>query len=99
MEAYLHAVEQMKRLKQEVQRFETLEQHLKQELFRERLAREELVRTNHAVQARMYENMQLLKLSIDDRVEAVVDRTTELSDQIKVQGDRYPAHLAARAGR
>ncbi|KAI4688628.1 uncharacterized protein J4E84_004558 [Alternaria hordeiaustralica] len=87
-EAYIQAVEQMKRLKQEVKRFETLEQDLKQELFRERLAREELVRTNHAVQARMYENMQLLKLSIDDRVEAVVDRTTELSDQIKVQGER-----------
>ncbi|KAI4651892.1 hypothetical protein J4E93_002088 [Alternaria ventricosa] len=87
-EAYIQAVEQMKRLRQEVKRFETLEQDLKQELFRERLAREELVRTNHAVQARMYENMQLLKLSIDDRVEAVVDRTTELSDQIKVQGER-----------
>ncbi|EFQ86550.1 hypothetical protein CFE70_002328 [Pyrenophora teres f. teres 0-1] len=88
MDAYIDAVEQMKRLKHEVKRFETLEQHLKQELFRERLAREELMRTNTAIQARMYENMQLLKLSMDDKVEAVVDRTTELSDQIKVQGER-----------
>ncbi|KAF1936711.1 hypothetical protein EJ02DRAFT_76608 [Clathrospora elynae] len=88
MEAYVQAVEQMQRLKQEVKRFETLEQDLKQELFRERMAREELVRTSNAVQARMYQNMQFLKLSMDDRVEAVVDRTTELSDQIKVQGER-----------
>jgi hypothetical protein len=78
----------MKRLKQEVKRFETLEHDLKQELLKERMAREELIRTNNAIQARMYENMQLLKLSMDDRVEAVVDRTTEISDQIKAQGER-----------
>ncbi|KAL6704079.1 hypothetical protein ACN47E_008742 [Coniothyrium glycines] len=85
---YVQAVEQMKRLQQQIRRFENLERDLKQELFRERMAREELVRTNAAVQARMYENMQFLKLSMDDRVEAVVDRTTELSDQIKAQGER-----------
>jgi hypothetical protein len=88
MEQYVQAVEQMKRLAQEVRRFEMLERDLKQELFKERMAREELIRTNAAIQARMYENMQFLKLSMDDRVEAVVDRTTELSDQIKAQGER-----------
>ncbi|KAF2854091.1 hypothetical protein T440DRAFT_268033 [Plenodomus tracheiphilus IPT5] len=88
MEDYLQAVEQMKQLRHEVQRFENLEHHLKQELFKERLAREELIRTNTAIQARMYQNMQLLKMTMDDRVEAVVDRTTELSDQIQVQGER-----------
>ncbi|KAF1843033.1 uncharacterized protein K460DRAFT_356815 [Cucurbitaria berberidis CBS 394.84] len=88
MEEYVQAIEHMKRLRQEVKRFETLEQDLKQELYRERMAREELVRTNRAIQARMYQNMQLLKISIDDKVEAVVDRTTELSDQLKVQGER-----------
>lgn len=88
MEEYVQAIEQMKQLRQEVRRFETLEQDLKQELFKERMAREELIRTSRAIEARMYENMQFLKLSMDDRVEAVVDRTTELSDQIKVQGER-----------
>lgn len=88
MDDYLQAVEQMKRLRQQVQRFENLEHDLKQELFKERMAREELIRTNTAIQARMYENMQYLKMTMDDRVEAVVDRTTELSDQIKVQGER-----------
>ncbi|USP78338.1 uncharacterized protein yc1106_05612 [Curvularia clavata] len=88
MDAYVQALDQMKQLQLQVKRFETLEQDLKQELFRERMAREELIRTNHAVQARIYQNMQLLKLSMDDRVEAVVDRTTELSDQIKLQGER-----------
>lgn len=88
MEEYVQAVEQMKRLKQEVKRFETLEQDLKQELFKERMAREELIRTSRAVEARMYENMQFLKFSMDDKIEAVVDKTTELSDQLKAQGER-----------
>lgn len=88
MEDYLQAIEQMKRMGQEIKRFANLERDLKQELFKERMAREDLMRTNTAIHARMYENMQLLKLSMDDRVEAVVDRTTELSDQIKAQGER-----------
>ncbi|CAO2653193.1 Nn.00g026040.m01.CDS01 [Neocucurbitaria sp. VM-36] len=88
MEEYVQAIEQMKRLRQEIKRFETLEQHLKQELFKERIAREELVKTNQAVQARFYQNMQHLKILMDDKVEAVVDRTTELSDQLKAQGER-----------
>ncbi|CBY00706.1 hypothetical protein LEMA_P018360.1 [Plenodomus lingam JN3] len=88
MEDYLQAVEQMKQLKQQVKRFENLEHTLKQELFKERMAREELIRTNTRIQARMYENMHFLKISMDDRVEAVVDRTTELSDQVKAQGER-----------
>ncbi|KAH7350412.1 hypothetical protein BKA66DRAFT_431038 [Pyrenochaeta sp. MPI-SDFR-AT-0127] len=88
MEEYVQAIDQMKRLRQEIKRFETLEQDLKQELFKERMAREELIKTNKAVEARMYQNMQFLKFSMDDRIEAVVDKTTELSDQLKAQGER-----------
>jgi len=84
----MQVVEQMKRLKQQVKRLETLEHDWKQELFKERIAREELVRTSRAVEARMYENMQFLKISMDDRVEAVVDKTTEFSDQIKGMQER-----------
>ncbi|KAF2029282.1 hypothetical protein EK21DRAFT_67952 [Setomelanomma holmii] len=88
MEDYMQAVEEMKRLKQELKRFENLEQNIKQELFKERLAREELIKTSRVVEARMYENMQFLKISMDDRVEAVVDKTTEFSDQIKSMQER-----------
>jgi hypothetical protein len=88
MEDYAQAIEEMKRLKQELKRFESMEQTFKQELFKERMAREELIRTSRAVEARMYENMQFLKISMDDRVEAVVDKTTEFSDQIKGMQER-----------
>jgi hypothetical protein len=88
MEEYVHVIEQMKRLKQQVKHFEGLEQDWKQELFKERMAREELMRTSRAVEARMYENMQFLKISMDDRIEAVVDKTTEFSDQIKGMQER-----------
>lgn len=88
IEEYMQVVEQMKRMKQEMQRLESLEHNWKQELFRERMAREELVKTSRAVEARMYENMQFLKIAMDDRVEAVVDKTTEFSDQIKGMQER-----------
>jgi hypothetical protein len=88
VEQYVQVVEQMRRLKQEVKRLETLEHDWKQELLRERMAREELVRTSRAVEARIYENMQFLKISMDDRVEAVVDKTTEFSDQVKGMQER-----------
>ncbi|KAF2824768.1 hypothetical protein CC86DRAFT_296220 [Ophiobolus disseminans] len=88
MEEYMQVVDQMKRMRQEMKRLESLEQNWKQELFKERIAREELVRTSRAVEARMYENMQFLKISMDDRVEAVVDKTTEFSDQIKGMQER-----------
>jgi len=88
MDEYMQVVDQMKRLKQEVKRLENLEHNWKQELFKERIAREDLVRTSRAVEARMYENMQFLKISMDDRVEAVVDKTTEFSDQIKGMQER-----------
>jgi hypothetical protein len=88
MEEYMHVVEQMKQLKQEVVRLQSLEQERKQEAFKDRIAREELVKTSRAIEARMYENMQFLKISMDDRVEAVVDKTTEFSDQIKVMQER-----------
>lgn len=84
----MHVIEEVKRLKQEVKRLTSLEQDWKQELFKERMAREELIRTSRAVEARMYENMQFLKIAMDDRVEAVVDKTTEFSDQIKGMQER-----------
>lgn len=88
VEEYIQVVEQMRQLKHEVRRYEGLAQELKQELYRERMAREEHFRTYKALEARLYGNMQLLKISIDDRVEAVVDRTTEFSDQIKAVQQR-----------
>lgn len=88
MEEYVQTIEQMKRLKHEVKRLQGMEQDWKQEMFKERMAREELIRTSRAVEARMYENMQFLKISMDDRVEAVVDKTTEFSDQIKSMQER-----------
>jgi hypothetical protein len=88
MDEYMQVVDQMKRLKQEVKRLENLEHNWKQELLKERIAREELISTSRAVEARMYENMRFLKISMDDRVEAVVDKTTEFSDQIKGMQER-----------
>ncbi|KAF2875451.1 hypothetical protein BDV95DRAFT_273985 [Massariosphaeria phaeospora] len=88
MEQYAHVVDEMKRLKQEVKRFENLEQELKQELFKERIAREEHFRTYKAVEGRMYENMHYMKVHMDDKVEAVVDKTQEFNDQIKGMQER-----------
>ncbi|KAL5116896.1 hypothetical protein ACEQ8H_005248 [Pleosporales sp. CAS-2024a] len=88
MDDYLQALEQMKWLRHQVKRLEGLEQRCKQELFQERMAREDLVRTSRAVQARMYDNMRMLKISMDDRIEAVVDKTTEFGDQLQGMQER-----------
>lgn len=88
MDEYVQVVEEMKRLKQEVKNYETLEQELKQELFKERMAREEHFRTYKAIEARLYQNMHYLKVQMDDRVEAVVDKTQEFNDQIKAVQER-----------
>ncbi|KAF2786442.1 hypothetical protein K505DRAFT_259907 [Melanomma pulvis-pyrius CBS 109.77] len=88
MDQYVQVVEEMKRLKQEVKNYETLEQELKQELFKERMAREEHFRTYKAIEARLYQNMHYLKVQMDDRVEAVVDKTQEFNDQIKAVQER-----------
>lgn len=88
MEEYLAVIEDMKRLKTELKRFERLEQELKSELFKERLAREEHASMHRAVEQRMYQNMQLLKVTMDDKVEAVVDKTQEFNDQIKAVQER-----------
>jgi hypothetical protein len=85
---YIQVVEQMKQLKHQVRRYENLEQELKQEILKERMAREEHFRMYKALEARLYDNMRLLKISMDDRVEAVVDRTTECSDQIRAVQER-----------
>ncbi|KAH8722502.1 hypothetical protein GQ44DRAFT_359558 [Phaeosphaeriaceae sp. PMI808] len=88
VEQYVQAIEEMKQLKHEIKRLQSLEQDWKQELLKERMMREEMVRTSRAVEARMYENLQLLKISMDDRLEAVVDRTTDFSDQVKGMQER-----------
>lgn len=88
MEEYAQVIEEIKRLKHEVKRHENLEQELKQELFKERMAREEHFRIYKAIEARMYENMQHLKVHMDDKVEAVVDKTQEFNDQIKAMQER-----------
>jgi len=88
VEEYLQVVDQMKQLKEQVRQLETLQHDWKQEILRERMAREEMERTNRIVQARMYDNMRQLKISMDDRIEAVVDKTTEYSDQIKGMQER-----------
>lgn len=83
VDQFLQVVEQMKLLKHEVRRHESVEEDLRRELLRERAAREEHFRTYKALEARLYDNMRLLKITMDDRVEAVVDRTSSFSDQIK----------------
>ncbi|KAF2746603.1 hypothetical protein M011DRAFT_494801 [Sporormia fimetaria CBS 119925] len=88
MEEYLAVVEEMKLLRQELRRYEHLEKDLKQEIAKERAAREDNTRIHRAVEQRMYENMQLLKVTMDDRVEAVVDKTQEFNDQIKAVQER-----------
>src|SRR5690242_9074377 len=88
VEQFLQVVEQMKMLKHEVRRHESVEEELRRELLRERAAREEHFRTYKALEARLYENMRLLKITMDDRVEAVVDRTSSFSDQIKAVQER-----------
>ncbi|KAF2249056.1 hypothetical protein BU26DRAFT_426542 [Trematosphaeria pertusa] len=87
-EQYVQVIEEVRRLKQELKRYETMEQELKQELFKERVAREEHFRIYKAIEARMYENMQNLKVHMDDKVEAVVDKTQEFGDQIKAMQER-----------
>ena len=88
VDQFLQVVEQMKLLRHEVRRHETVEEELKRELLRERAAREEHFRTYKALEARLYENMRLLKITMDDRVEAVVDKTSSFSDQIKTVQER-----------
>lgn len=88
VEQFLQVAEQMKLLKHEVRRHESVEEELRRELLRERTAREEHFRTYKALEARLYENMRLLKMTMDDRLEAVVDRTSSFSDQIRAAQER-----------
>jgi hypothetical protein len=88
MDEYVQVVDEMKRLKHEVNKYANLEQELKQELFRERMAREEHFRMYKAIEGRLYQNMHFLKVQMDDRVEAVVDKTQEFNDQIKAVQER-----------
>lgn len=81
-------VEELKRLRHEVQRHENTEAQIKQELFREKMAREEHFRVYKAIEARMYHNMQNMKMHMDDKVEAVVDKTQEFNDQMKAMQER-----------
>lgn len=88
VDQFLQVVEQMKILRHEVRRHESVEEELRRELLRERTAREEHFRTYRALEARLYENMRLLKITMDDRVEAVVDKTSSFGDQIKAVEER-----------
>jgi hypothetical protein len=88
VDQFLQVVEQMKLLKHEVRQHENTQEELRRELLRERAAREEHFRTYKALEARLYENMRLLKITMDDRVEAVVDRTSSFSDQIRAVQER-----------
>ncbi len=88
VDEFLQVVEQMKTLKHEVRRRESVEDELRRELLRERRAREEHFRTYKALESRLYENMRLLKMTMDDRVEAVVDKTSAFNDQIKAVQER-----------
>ena len=85
---YTQVLEEVKRLKQELKRHENFERDLKQELFKEKMAREDHFRIYKAIEARMYENMQILKVQMDDKVEAVVDKTQEFNDQIMTMRER-----------
>ncbi|CAI6333097.1 unnamed protein product [Periconia digitata] len=85
---YTQVLDEMKRLKEELKRHENLEHNLKQELFKERMAREEYFRVHKAIEARMYQNMQIMKVQMDDKVEAVVDKTQEFNDQIMTMRER-----------
>jgi hypothetical protein len=87
-EEHAQIIEEVKQLKQEVKRHEKFEQDLKQELFKERIAREEHFRIYKGIEARMYENMLHMKVQMDDKVEAVVDKTQEFNDQIKAMQER-----------
>ena len=69
-------------------RYANFEREIRQELFRERVAREEHFRIYKAIEARMYENMRHLKVQMDDEVEAVVDKTQEFNDQIMTMRER-----------
>ncbi|KAJ8114908.1 hypothetical protein OPT61_g3323 [Boeremia exigua] len=88
VDQFLQVVEQMKTLKHEVRRRESVEEELRRELLRERTAREEHFRTYKVLESRLYENMRLLKITMDDRVEAVVDKTSAFNDQIKAVQER-----------
>jgi hypothetical protein len=88
MDEYVQVVDEMKRLRHEVNKYANLEQELKQELFRERMAREEHFRMYKAIEGRLYQNMHYLKVQMDDKVEAVVDKTQEFNDQIKAVQER-----------
>lgn len=87
-EDYALVIDEVKRLKQQVKRFETVEHALKQELFKEKMARNDNFRVYKAIEARMYENMQHLKIYMDDKVEAVVDKTLDMNDTSKAMQEK-----------
>ena len=88
VDEYILVVEEVKRLRGEVKRFENVEHELKQELFKANMQREENYKVTKGIEQRLYENMHFLKVQMDDRVEAVVDRTTDFHDQFKAVQER-----------
>jgi len=83
MQEHIAVIEEVKRLKSEIQRFENLEHDLKQELLKERQAREDREKMFQRLEACLYQNMRWLKVHMDDKVEAVVDKTQDFANEIK----------------
>jgi hypothetical protein len=87
-EEYANAIEEVKQLRLDAKRRDKFEHNMKQELFKEKMAREEHFRIYKGIEARMYDNMLRMKVQFDDKVEAVVDKTQEFNDQIKALQER-----------
>lgn len=84
LQEHLEVIEEVKRLRSRVAQFEQLERDIKIE----QKTREEQYRLQKATEQRVYENMRLLKVQMDDKVEAVVDKTQEFNDAIKAVQER-----------
>jgi hypothetical protein len=79
LQEHIEVVEEVKRLRGELRKFEVFEQKLAQE----KMMREDRERMWKGIEERLYANMKFLKVHLDDKVEAVVDKTQECFNEIK----------------
>lgn len=77
-------MDEVRRLNHELGRLSRMEQ----ELMYERQQREHKERIWHMTEVRLYENMKLLKTTIDDRIDEIVDKGQESIDGLKVIKER-----------
>ncbi|KAF2817607.1 uncharacterized protein BDZ99DRAFT_457331 [Mytilinidion resinicola] len=84
LQEHIEVVEEVKRLRDELKRFAVIEQ----ELAKERMMREDRERMWKGIEERLYNNMRFLKVHLDDKVEAVVDKTQECHNEIKAVQER-----------